>query len=115
MVLAHHLIWVAYGWWLPNDPRGSMSRYLDSDILAELGELHYGRKRVQPASKVIREFYDRAKDLLQFTLLKFGDDERSTIAYAFDETIAREKYTCYACAIMPDHIHLVIRKHKRKR
>ncbi|HSZ59316.1 MAG TPA: hypothetical protein VK797_26980 [Tepidisphaeraceae bacterium] len=46
MVLAHHLIWVAYGWWLPNDPRGSMSRYLDRDILAELGELHYGRKRV---------------------------------------------------------------------
>jgi REP element-mobilizing transposase RayT len=21
-------------------------------------------------------------------------------------------YTCYACAIMPDHVHLLIRKHK---
>ncbi|MCI0641423.1 MAG: hypothetical protein L0Y72_08620 [Gemmataceae bacterium] len=23
-----------------------------------------------------------------------------------------KKYTCYACAIMPDHVHLVIRKHR---
>ena len=23
IVIAHHLIWTAYGWWLPNDPRGS--------------------------------------------------------------------------------------------
>ncbi|HUU58284.1 MAG TPA: transposase, partial [Phycisphaerae bacterium] len=27
---------------------------------------------------------------------------------------ARCRYTCYACAIMPDHVHLLIRKHKSK-
>ncbi len=42
---AHHLIWTAYGWWLPNDSRGSMSRFIASDPIAELGELHHGRKR----------------------------------------------------------------------
>jgi REP element-mobilizing transposase RayT len=89
-----------------------MSRYIDRDILAELGELHYGRKRVQPASNVIREFYDRAKDLLQFPLLRFSDEEQAAIAQAFAQTISRERYTCYAGAIMPDHIHLVIRKHR---
>ena len=26
--------------------------------------------------------------------------------------IRDQGYTCYACAIMPDHIHLVVRKHK---
>ena len=25
MVIGYHLIWTAYGWWLPNDPRGSTS------------------------------------------------------------------------------------------
>ena len=40
MVIGYHLIWTAYGWWLPNDPRGSMSRLIRSDIIAELGELH---------------------------------------------------------------------------
>ena len=34
------------------------------------------------------------------------------IADAFAEVIDREQYTCYACAIMPDHVHMVIRKHK---
>src|SRR5215217_6711632 len=28
------------------------------------------------------------------------------------EVIRQQGYTCYACAIMTDHIHLVIRKHR---
>ena len=71
MVIAHHLIWTAYGWWLPNDLRGSMSRSVASDVLAELGTLHYGRKRVQPASRNIRAFYARASEVLKFPLLEF--------------------------------------------
>jgi len=34
------------------------------------------------------------------------------IARAFAAVIQQMTYTCYTCAIMPDHIHLVIRKHK---
>lgn len=60
MVIAYHLIWTAYGFWLPNDPRGSMSRAIRNDLIAELGELHYGRKRLQVVSSVIREFYEQA-------------------------------------------------------
>ncbi|CAN5336531.1 hypothetical protein BH09PLA1_BH09PLA1_13850 [soil metagenome] len=46
MVIAYHLIWTAYGWRLPNDPRGSMSSFIASDLIAQLGQLHYGRNRV---------------------------------------------------------------------
>ena len=46
MVIAYHLVWTLYGWWLPNDPRGSMSRTIASDVIAELGALHYTRKRI---------------------------------------------------------------------
>ena len=28
MVLAYHLIFTAYGFWLPNDPRGSWSDFV---------------------------------------------------------------------------------------
>ncbi len=45
MVAGYRLIWTAYGWWLPNDPRGSSSHTIRSAEIAELGELHYGRKR----------------------------------------------------------------------
>jgi REP element-mobilizing transposase RayT len=113
-VLAYHLVWTAYGWWLPNDLRGSMSRFVASDVLKQLGELHYGRKRVQPAGRSIRQFYEIASDLLKFSLLTFTPAERTLIATAFDHVIRTCGYTCYACAVMPDHVHLLVRKHKHK-
>jgi REP element-mobilizing transposase RayT len=112
VIIAHHLIWTAYGWWLGNDPRGSMSEWIRSDLISELGELHYGRKRVQPRSIVIREFYERAEDRLKYPLLTFNSDEQAVLGRAIEHTIGSIGYTCYACAIMPDHIHILIRKHK---
>lgn len=111
MVIGYHLVWTAYGWWLPNDPRGSMSKTINRDVLCELGELHYGRKRVQPTSRVIREFYENAKGLLHYPSLHFTVDEVQSIALSFAQAIQNERYTCFACAIMPDHIHILIRKH----
>lgn len=112
LVIAYHLIWTAYGWWLPNDPRGSGSNQIATDVIAELGELHFGRKKLQPAGKVVREFYERAAAILKFPLLTFDETARALIGEAFAEAIEKHRYTCYACAIMPDHVHILIRKHK---
>ena len=112
LVIAYHLIWTAYGWWLPNDPRGSMSRAIRNDVIADLGTLHYGRKRVQPASRDIRAFYASAAGKLMHDLLEMGAAEMNVIADAFREAINTLRYTCYACALMPDHVHMLIRKHK---
>src|SRR5712692_6941527 len=99
LVIAYHLIWTAYGWWLPNDPRGSGSKEIASDIIAELGELHYGRKPVQPNGKLVREFYDRAATILKFPLLTFDEPARLLIGEAFADVIEECRYTCYGCAI----------------
>ncbi len=112
IVIAHHLIWTAYGWWLPNDPRGSGSISIRNDVIAELGELHLGRKTIQPAGKEVREFYQKAQPFLLHPALTFDEVARNEIAAAFAEVIVNERYTCYACAIMPDHVHILIRKHK---
>lgn len=112
MVIAYHLIWTAYGWWLPNDPRGSSSHFIHSDIIFELGNLHHGRKRVQPSSREIREFYDIAAGKLKHKLFTANAREFPIIADAFHRVIREKTYTCYAAAIMPDHVHLLIRKHK---
>ncbi len=112
LVIAYHLVWTAYGWWLPNDPRGSGSQSIRSDVLAQLGELHFGRKKIQPAGREVREFYQEAADLLKHELLTFDESCRLLIGEAFASVIEQQRYTCYACAIMPDHVHLVIRKHK---
>jgi REP element-mobilizing transposase RayT len=114
LVIAYHLIWTAYGWWLPNDPRGSGSRTVRNDVIAELGTLHYGRKRVQPAGSEVRAFYAQAAAVLRHPLLTFDAAARAEIAAAFADVIADQRYTSYACAVMPDHIHLLIRKHKHQ-
>ncbi len=112
LVIAYHLIWTAYGWWLPNDPRGSTSKLVRRDHLKELGDLHVGRKRVQPASWKVRDFYDAAAEHLSQPLSTFAAGEVVAIAEAFANVIRDCRYTCYACAIMPDHVHILVRKHK---
>jgi REP element-mobilizing transposase RayT len=112
LVIAHHLIWTAYGWWLPNDPRGSMSEEIRVEPITALGELHHGRKHVQPPSAEIRRFYEQARDVLKHPLLAFTDEDIALLAQCFGQVIQDRRYTCYACALMPDHVHLLIRRHR---
>ena len=39
MVIAHVLFWTAYGWWLPNDPRGSTSHRRRQSIVTALNDI----------------------------------------------------------------------------
>jgi REP element-mobilizing transposase RayT len=112
IVIAYHLVWTAYGTWLPNDPRGSGSRDVASPELAEFGEIHFGRKKIQPRFHEVRDFYERAEPLLKFDVIRFDQRQIELIAAAFSEAIAERSHTCYACAILPDHVHFVIRKHR---
>jgi REP element-mobilizing transposase RayT len=91
-----------------------MSETIASDVIAELGELHYGRKKVQPSSREVREFRQRSRGALKHSLLNFKVADFSLIADGLAEAIRRHIYTCYACAIMPDHVHAIIRKHKHQ-
>jgi REP element-mobilizing transposase RayT len=114
MIIAHHLIWTAYGWWLPNDPRGSTSREIRVERIEPLGDLHYGRKPIQPAGREIGSFYQEASNLLKHPLLTLDEHDVEIVAQSFRDTIKSRGYTCFACAIMPDHIHLLIRRHRDK-
>ncbi|MDP6545482.1 MAG: hypothetical protein QGH60_15970 [Phycisphaerae bacterium] len=52
--------------------------------------------------------------MLSFPLVEFNRSAIREIADGLGEAMTRYRYTCYACAIMPDHVHLLIRKHKDK-
>ena len=108
MIVGYLLIWTAYGWWLPNDPRGRSSHAIRVERFADLGELHHGRKVVQPNSQELRQFYANARDALKHPLLTFSSDEVQTLAEGFATVISEQNYTCYACAIMPDHVHAIV-------
>jgi REP element-mobilizing transposase RayT len=112
MLIAHHLIWTAYGWWLPNDPRGSTSLEIRVERIGELGPSHLGRKPVQPPGGEIAAFYREAAGLLAHPLLTLDDGDVRLVGESFAAVIRRRNYTCYACAIMPNHVHLIVRRHR---
>jgi REP element-mobilizing transposase RayT len=112
LLIAYHLIWTGYGHWLPNDPRGSGSTVVLKNNIAPLGEIHHGRKRVQPPGRAVSDFHEESQKVLRFPVLRFDQADIERIATSFAEIVEDRKYTCYACAIMPDHVHILIRKHR---
>jgi REP-associated tyrosine transposase len=86
MVAAYHLIWTAYGWWLPNDPRGSSSQSIRVAKIAELGELHFGRRAIQPTNSTLRQFDERARELLAHRVYELDSEERNLVGRAFGIT-----------------------------
>lgn len=113
-LIAHHIIWTAYGTWLPNDPRGSTSKLVASDEIAKLGPHHFGRRTRQPTRELILEFYRAADEILKFPRVLLTPAEFDVVATGLANGIRENRYTCYAAAVLPDHVHLVIRKHRHQ-
>ncbi|MFP3936700.1 MAG: hypothetical protein ACLFVW_00070 [Phycisphaerae bacterium] len=91
-----------------------MSGQTHTPLLREMGESHYGRKTVQPTRSKLRSFYKHAEQRLAYPTLWFNSAERQATAEAIDEVMKERRLTCYACAILSDHVHLLIRKHRLK-
>ena len=114
MVIAHHIILTGYGHWLPNDPRGSMSARTYSPRIAALGESHFGRREEQPSRRDLRDFHRKASRHLAHPVLWWNNPERQALALAFETVVREEALTCYACAVLANHVHVLIRKHRLK-
>jgi hypothetical protein len=111
-VIALHLVFGGYGHWLPNDPRGSGSKIIRNELLESLGEIHRGRKRIQPTRSELRSFYREAVPLLEHDPIWFDDARRTIIAEGFRLAIQSRGYTCWACAVLRNHAHACIRRHR---
>jgi REP element-mobilizing transposase RayT len=108
MIIAYHAIWTTYGTWLPNDPRGSYSKAVYNAELAALGEVRYGRQAPQPDRRTLRRFHVAARTALARPAFRLDDAVRPAVAATFGQTIRRLRLVARACAIMNDHVHLVL-------
>ena len=116
MVLAYHFILSAYGFWLPNDPRGSWS-----DFVANWELFRYGGKATQVEHtesvarvKHDREFRLRAKDRIRHSPVVFTGEQALAISKGFARAAHEAPYAICACAILPEHCHLIIERHERE-
>ncbi|MCH8913918.1 MAG: hypothetical protein IIA33_10170 [Planctomycetes bacterium] len=91
-----------------------MSTKIVAGKLDKLGSMHVGRERVQPERTELKSFYRKAQRELENSTLWFDEAKRRVIANAFGEVISARRYTCFACAVLANHAHLVIGKHRDK-
>lgn len=114
-MIAFHLIISAYGFWLPNDPRGSWSDFVGSWELYKFGPA----TKVNDARNYAKDPHDAAlrraaKNALKYPPVRFDDVQRRAIAAGFARACDEAQYRCRACCIGHDHAHLVIARHDRQ-
>ena len=113
MIHAYHVIFGAYGFWLPNDPRGSWSEFVGAWELVRFGRATrgYERPELTPEQEEQRR---NAKDSLNYPAVQFSGVQARGIGSGFSSAIARSGFTIWACSILPEHVHLVVARHKYK-
>lgn len=105
MILVFHSIFSTYGFWLPNEPRGSWSEFVASYELYRFGPA----TKVDTRRSVAHRPYDRElkremRSKLSSPPVRFTDDQIRIVAHAFSKT----PYRFHALAVLRDHVHAVI-------
>lgn len=116
MIHGYHVILPAYGFWLPNDPRGSWSDFVGRWELLRFGHStkSLSRRELQELSDEELRLRDAAKKSLKYPAVQFTGGQALQIARGFAEQSAKSLYSIWACAILPEHTHLVIARHTYK-
>ena len=105
MIRAFHCIFTAYGFWLPIEPRGSWSNFVASWELLRFGRAtKIDTRRSVAGSPYDRDLKLQMQSALQRPPVRFTGEQAREIVRGFANT----PYTLHACAVMPEHVHLVI-------
>lgn len=112
-VIAYHVIFSTYGFWLPNDPRGSGSTEVRSEALRPFGPA----TPVSGSRSVAGKPHDRrlrlaAKQALKYPEVVFTGRQALSVGNGFAAAVRKYGYVVHACTILPQHAHLVIRRHR---
>ena len=113
MVHGYHVIFGSYGFWLPNDPRGSWSSFVKSWELRQYGK---ATKTTQRRSLAHRSHNHEqriaAKRALRFPAVEFNGIQARAVGRGFAKCVRKSRLVIWACAVLPDHAHLVIARHR---
>lgn len=115
MVIAYHVVFGAYGFWLPNDPRGSWSKFVGRWELVRFGKA----TTVTVRNSLARVAHDRqlrlqAKAALKHSPTIFTGQQALAVGNGFWHAVQKSRIRIFACAILPEHVHLVIGRHARR-
>jgi REP element-mobilizing transposase RayT len=114
-IRAYHIIMTAYGFWLPNDPRGSWSDWIRQWELLRFGgatKVHTRRSvAARPHDRQVRE---QAKRALRYPPVILSGRQALAVGIGFKRAIEESAYVVHACSILPEHAHLVVARHEHQ-
>ena len=115
MVRAHHVILTYYGFWLPNDPRGSWSDFVGKFELYRYGpatRVHDVRSRASDPHDY-RSRID-AKTALKYPPVRLDGLQARDVALGFAERPEEDGFRIMALTVLLKHTHVLIARTGRK-
>lgn len=114
-MIAFHVVFGTYGFWLPNDPRGSWSQYVGSRQIYEFGPA----TKTDDRRSVAGRSHDRthrlaAKKELKYPPVVLTGPQALAVGNGFFAAIGESDYVLHACSILPDHVHIVLVRDRRQ-
>ena len=116
MIHGYHVILPHYGFWLPNDPRGSWSLFVARWELARFGKTtrHLEQRTLAQLSDEELAQRDAIRNALLYPPVTLTGDQALSVSNGFSNQAAKSGYQIWACAILPEHTHLVVGRHRYK-
>jgi REP-associated tyrosine transposase len=115
MVLGFHVIFSTYGFWLPNDPRGSWSDWVRRWDLVRFGKATKAQTRESVAAAHHDHVLRRsAKQSLSYPEVRFTGLQARSVGKGFHRASLEGGYPILACSILPQHVHMVLGPHDRR-
>jgi REP element-mobilizing transposase RayT len=114
MLHGFHIIISTYGFWLPNDPRGSWSDWVRSWELLRFGRATKVSTRQSVAGAPHNGQLRRAaKSALKYPEVCLSGRQALAVGKGFRNATIESEYIIHACSILPQHVHLVAGPHER--
>lgn len=113
MILGAHVILCAYGFWLPNEERGSWSEFVRSWELLKFGPATKVDTHRSVAGKPFDwELKRKMQAALRYPSAVFDGRQALAIGRGFAVEAAHSGCKIHACAVLPEHTHLVLGRHR---
>ncbi|MDX1964727.1 MAG: hypothetical protein SFX18_16375 [Pirellulales bacterium] len=116
MIVGFHVIFGMYGFWLPNDPRGSWSNFVGAWELFRYGKATKTTE-VRSTAAIEHDQHLRvaAKKALKYPPVLLNGLQARAVGRGFGNYARQSGLLIWECAILPDHAHLVIGRNGHQR
>jgi REP element-mobilizing transposase RayT len=112
-VIGFHIIMCFYGFWLPNDQRGSGSDWVRSKNLLKFGPANPNTSnRSVAATPFDPEIRRLARSELLYPYVELNGEQARSVAVGFRNEISAYGGAIHALTILPSHTHLVVPTHR---